>query len=68
MQDIRSGDQYPQGGVGGQEEAVVTIQQSIGRGCHISIKLDVPKIPIFVGSVPLMTDGFQREGGASGLV
>ena len=54
--------------MGRQEEAVVTIQQSIGRGCHIGIKLNVPKIPIFVGSVPLMPDGFQRKGGPSGLI
>jgi len=60
MQHIRRRDQHPERGVRGEENTVVTIQQTVGGRRYVGVKLDVPEVAIFVGSVSLMTDSFQR--------
>lgn len=60
MQHIRGRDQHPQRSVRGEENPVVTVQQTIGGRRYVGVKLDVPEVAILVGSVSLMTDSFQR--------
>ena len=68
MKHIRSRDQHPQRSVRGEENAVVTIQQTIGGRRYVGVKLDVSEVAILVGSVSLMTDGLQREVRPTGFV
>merc|ERR1711946_10878 len=68
MQHIRSRDQHPHWSVRGEENPVVTVQQTIGRRRYVGVKLDVSEVAILVGSVSLMTDGFQREVWPTGFV
>ena len=52
----------------GEENSVVTVQQTIGGRRYVGVKLDVPEVAVFVGSVSLMTDSFQRQVRPTGLV
>ena len=68
MEHIRCRDQHTQRGVRGEENTMVTVQQAVGGRRHVGVKFDVPEVAIFVGPVPLMTYGLQREAGAARFV
>jgi len=68
MQDISRRNQHAEGGVGREEQPVITIEEAVGRAGYVGVKFDIPEVAILVPPVSLVTDGFQREVGPARFV